>query len=167
MKRRRPNHRLLKLHRSYTAGEAAEVLGIHKNTIRAWLRQGLPKVDDRRPLLILGAQLADFLRTRRQKTKRPCGPGEMYCLRCRTPKAPAGAMADYLPITATSGNLRGLCPDCGTLIHRRVSFAKLPFVAAGLELGSAQAERRIEETIRPSDECDSSSHEEGRADAQP
>jgi hypothetical protein len=34
-------------------------------------------------------------------------------------------MADYIPMTETGGNLRGLCPVCEGLIHRRVSLIHL------------------------------------------
>jgi hypothetical protein len=90
MHKRRPNHRLVKIHRSYTVEEAARVFGIHKNTVRAWIDAGLPVCKDMRPHLILGRELAAFLQARRAKKKRPCAPGEMYCFRCRVPRTPAG-----------------------------------------------------------------------------
>ena len=78
----------------------------------------------------------------------------MACL-CRAPKAPAEGMADYIPITATSGNLRGICPDCEILIHRRVSLAKLDVVCADLEVDFPQAVPRIRERTIASVDCDS------------
>ena len=45
-------------------------------------------------------------------------------------------MADYVPMTATSGNLRGICPDCHKLIHRRVALTKLDAVRGSLEVRS-------------------------------
>jgi hypothetical protein len=65
-------------------------------------------------------------------------------------------MADYLPITATSGNLRGLCPDCGTFMHRRVAFAKLDIVGADLDIAFPQGGLRLRESPPPSLNCDSS-----------
>ena len=49
-----PNHRLLKIHRSYTVEEVASVLDVHRNSVRNWLRSGLDAIDQRRPTLILG-----------------------------------------------------------------------------------------------------------------
>ena len=34
MRKRHPNHRLVKIHRSYTVEEIAELFAIHKNTVR-------------------------------------------------------------------------------------------------------------------------------------
>lgn len=112
MRKRRPNHRLVKVHRSYTVEEVARLLGTHKNTVRTWVKAGLPTCDSRRPTLILGRHLSEFLQVRRKKNKTPCQPDEMYCLRCRAAKRPAGNMADYQPITFSLGNLSGICPDC-------------------------------------------------------
>ena len=154
-RRRRPNPRLAKIHRNYTVDEVARTLGTHKNTVRAWITKGLPTIDSRRPTLIHGLDLARFLETRRKGAKQTCGPGQIYCVKCRFPKTPAGRMADYIPITATSGNLRGICPDCEILIHRRVSRAKLDSVRGNLEVAFPHPAPRIRERTVPSVDCDS------------
>jgi hypothetical protein len=153
---RHPNPRLVKIHRSYTVEEVARNLRKHKNTVRAWFKQGLRPIDGRRPTLIHGLELASFLQKRRMSGKRPCPPGHMYCLKGRLPKQPAAGMADYLPISDTSGNLRALCPDCGRFMHRRASLAKLNVVGVGLDIAFPQAVSRIRESAIPSLNCDSS-----------
>src|SRR5260370_37945367 len=112
MSKRHPNPRLAKIHRNYTVEEVAAVLGVHRNTVREWVKRGLPTNDDRRPMLILGRDLVAFLHARRAKNKRICQPGEIYCVRCRAPKAPAGDMADYQPVTETVGDLIASSSDC-------------------------------------------------------
>lgn len=52
---RRVNPNLVKIHRSYTARELADCLGVHKNTVRHWQRKGLTPIDARRPYLFKGA----------------------------------------------------------------------------------------------------------------
>lgn len=123
--RSRPNPNLPKCHRTYTAEETARLFGVHKNTVRAWIKDGLPVLDSRKPLLIAGDDLANYLRERRARNKRPCGPGQLYCVRCRRPQEPAGAMVDYEIVTPEVGNVVGLCPDCGTLMNRRTALARL------------------------------------------
>lgn len=139
---KRLNPRRVKVHRCYTVEEAAMLFRVHKNTVRTWLKSGLQPIDSRRPILILGQQLASFLHARRERKRQRCRPGELYCFRCRAPRASAVHTADYLPITASSGNLRGACCDCGTRMYRRVSLRKLATAIGDLQgLGFASGYR--------------------------
>ena len=142
----RPNPRLAKIHRSYTVEEIAKLYGVHRNTVRAWIARGLPTVDERRPVLVLGSHLAAFLQAKRAANKRPCGPGEIYCLRCREPRRPGGGAVRYHPLTLTLGNLVGLCACCGAGLNRRVSLAKLPLVFADLAVTLPQVQEHIDES---------------------
>ena len=149
MGKRHPNHRLVKIHRSYTVEEIANLFGIHKNTVRRWVKDGLAITDDKRPMLILGHVLAAFLQARRVKNKQTCKPGELYCVRCRAPKPPAGDMAEYLPITEKFGNLTGICPDCDAFMNRHVSLAKIGQVRGRMDIGFPEELRQLYESANP------------------
>jgi excisionase family DNA binding protein len=149
VRKRRPNHRLVKIHRAYTVEEVAELFGTHKNTVRAWIKVGLTTVDSRRPTLILGRDLAAFLRARRASKKQPCRAGELYCVRCRAPRFPAGDMVDYQPVTEKFGNLTAICPECDCIINRRVTLVRLSHVQGKMEITFPQALRRIGESGQP------------------
>jgi hypothetical protein len=138
MRKHRPNYRHVKIHRSYTVEEAARQIGTHKNTVRAWVKAGLPTCGSKRPTLILGRDLRAYLQERRTKNKRPCQPGEIYCVRCRAPKRPAGDMAEYQPTTVSLGNLIGICPDCDGMIYRRASRAKLAEIQGNLDISFSE-----------------------------
>lgn len=131
---RHPNHRRVKIHRTYSVRELVALFGLHANTIRNWRREGLQPVDDGRPVLFKGAIVAVFLQKRRQSAKQACGPGRLFCLPCRAPKDPAGGMVDYTPSTARGGSISGLCPDCERMMFRRVALARLPDVTGGLDV---------------------------------
>lgn len=146
---RHPNYRLAKGGRSYTVEEAANLFNVHKHTVRQWIKHGLPVCDDLRPILILGSDLKKFLQARRAKNKRPCQPGEIYCVRCRAPKKPAGGMAEYQPKTESLGNLLAICPDCDSYINRRVSLAKLELLRGGMDITFPQALRHIVDSHQP------------------
>jgi hypothetical protein len=139
------------------------MLEAHKNTVRAWLRDGLKAIDQRRPVLIQGGQLASYVHARRKRRRQPCRPGELFCFRCRMPKVPAAGLADYLPVTPSSGNLMARCSDCGTRMFRRVSLSKLAAAAGDLQVALQQAEQRLTECAEPSLNCDL----EGEPDAHP
>ena len=149
MAKRSNNPRLAKIHRNYTVEEVASLYGNHKNTVREWIRQGLPTLNEMRPMLILGSDLAKFLQTRRLKNKKTCKPGEIYCIRCRSPKVPAGHMAEYQRINETLGNLIAICPDCELIMNRRINLTKIDDIKGKLEILFPHALQHIDESIKP------------------
>lgn len=153
--RRVPNPRLAKLHCSYTVEEAARALDTHKNTIRIWLKAGLPSVAGLWPVLIRGTDLRDFLSRRRANAKRPCPPGHLYCLRCRQPRKPDADLVEYLPARAGAGNIRAVCPSCTTLMHRRASVAAFEAFRWLLLVTAPQAESHIGDRRSSRLNCDS------------
>jgi hypothetical protein len=149
MGKRHPNPQLPKIHKSYTVEETARLLSVHKNTVREWIKRGLPVIDDKKPKLILGLDLSTYLKDKRTKNKRPCKPGEMYCFRCRVPKAPAENMVEYHPYTETLGRLFGICPDCGAGMNRNVNPANLEQIRGQMEITFTEGVRRIADCEQP------------------
>ena len=150
MSKRHPNHCHVKIHRNYSVEEIADLFGTHKNTVRNWHKKnGLASIDDRKPMLFYGQTLATFLQAKRAKNKRPCKVGEIYCIRCRAPKKPAGDMAEYQPVTATVGNLVAICPDCELMMNRRISSSKLEQFRSQMDITLSQALQHIVESNQP------------------
>jgi hypothetical protein len=141
--RKRGRHGV-KIHRSYSVDEAARALGCAKITLRRWIKGGLPVLTDQKPMLILGADLAQFL-TKSKASSQPCQPFECFCVKCRAPKKPAGDMAEFVLLTPVIGNLRGICPACGTMMHKRMKRTALETIGAILDVTIAQAIRHLSE----------------------
>jgi len=143
---RRPSRRSVKIHRNYTVDEAARVTGYAKGTIRRWIKSAaLPAITDRKPNLILGGDLADYL-----KARAASGPRlqlhECYCFRCRAPRTPALGMADYVPLTSTTGNLRALCGTCTTVMNKAISLSALAALEGILDVTVQQASKHLRDT---------------------
>ena len=122
---RHPNPGLVKINYSYRVDEIARRCDVCRATVRAWLKQGLPTIDDLRPVMVRGVDLRAFLIRRRRQAKTTCPPGHLYCLKCRAPRMPAEKMADYIPQRNGAGNLAGICPVCERWMYRRVGLVQL------------------------------------------
>jgi hypothetical protein len=149
MGQQKANYRRVKIHRCYTVEEAAQLLEIHKNTVRAWIKDGLQTCDQKRPTLIRGCDLALFLKNRKASRKRPCRLGELYCLRCRAPKIPVPGLNECQLITEKIGNLSAICPDCTSLMYQRVSRSKLELLQEKMEITFPIALRRLGDSNEP------------------
>ena len=77
-------------------------------------------------------------------------PGELYCLRCRSPKSALGQMADCLPVTAMLGTLIAFCSVCEATMYRRVNLAKLERVRGKLDITMRLAMPQLVESTQPS-----------------
>jgi hypothetical protein len=107
---------------------------VHKNTVRAWVKKGLPICDDRKPMLILGSDLREFIKLKKTKNKQKCQPWEFYCVRCRKPQFPADGMVDYEAQTATKGRLIALCPCCEGMMNKYSSLTHLEAMQGKLDI---------------------------------
>jgi hypothetical protein len=154
MPARRINPRLIKIHRAYSVEEAARTLGAHKNSVRGWIKRGLPVVDDSRPALILGKDLRVFLESKRKAMKRPCPPGTIYCFKCREPRGPALGMVDYVACNAATGDLAALCAVCGTRMFRRARHRDVTAIMPGIDVQTREADARLHVRASPSLNCD-------------
>ena len=133
------------------------MVGATPGTIRHWLKNGLEAVAGCFPTIIRGVDLIEFLDRRNAGRKRPCGPGRLFCLRCKEPKRPAFDEVEFWQDGLKLGSLRGLCPTCTGIMHRRSSIAQMKSAAGDLLVSIPLAEPRLIETTTPS----SNPHSEG------
>lgn len=125
-KRRSYNIRLIRLNLSYSVQDITELYGIHKNAALRWIKDGLPVIDQRKPYLIHGADLADYLKKKQAGRKHKCKPDEFFCFKCRQPRKAWGDMADIEIRNESKLSISGLCATCETPVRRAGSVSKLP-----------------------------------------
>ncbi|MEL7028317.1 MAG: helix-turn-helix domain-containing protein [Pseudomonadota bacterium] len=143
---KRVDYRRAKTHRSYTYEEAARALGVHPHTIKGWRKKGLPVIDDRRPHLIRGQDLRAFVKAAKEADKRPCAPGEMYCLSCRQPSKPAGEMVDIIRSDqGMAANLYAICERCEKPMRQRAGDRTIAEFRRLYTVTERQAERTLRE----------------------
>ncbi|SFN73740.1 hypothetical protein SAMN04487859_1087 [Roseovarius lutimaris] len=118
---KRLSARRVKIHRQYTYDSAADAVGVTAHTVRAWRPAGLAVLDSQKPHLILGIELKRFVESRASKKSYKLAPDEFYCMSCRAPRTPYGAMADYVPFNPARGRLVALCGVCEASCNKFVS----------------------------------------------
>lgn len=143
------NPRLAKIHRSYTTQEVAALYGVHRATVRTWIKDGLEVLNEQKPFLIPGLALREYLVARRANRKCKTQAHEMYCLPCRKPRVPAGGMVDYQRMQEGRGRLIGICPVCDSLLNRFSNDEAVAALSGKLEVSFTGGEKHISDSTKP------------------
>lgn len=120
-----PSRKRARKHRSYTVAEAARLYGVHRNTVRNWMKSGLAVVRAAGLIRILGEELERFRNERKAARRKPCSPGMIYCLKCREPRLPVPTSLDETSANDRTAVVTGLCSTCGTRMNRRTRLVDL------------------------------------------
>ena len=131
----------IKKNQAYSIPELADVAKVSEITVRRWVKEGMAKIDNQRPTLVMGFAALAFLDTRQAKAKQPMQTHQFYCLRCRAPKSPLGMMADYIPQSPSGGRLVALCSSCECTCNRNISADRLPQFQAVLDIAKRDNEQ--------------------------
>ncbi|MCL1093660.1 helix-turn-helix domain-containing protein [Shewanella kaireitica] len=118
----RNNPNRIKIHRSYTVMDVSETLGVHPKTVRNWIHAGLSVIDETRPLLIQGTDLKLYLKQKRKAYMHQCESNEMYCFKCKQPKAPGIQTLQFVAMPAGMAQMRARCDECGKRANKFVSW---------------------------------------------
>lgn len=131
---KRANPMAVKAALTYEINEAAIVLGKSPATIRNWIKDGLPVMSSKKPYLLSGADIRDYLRAKNKAAKTPLKPNELYCLSCRAARVPHKLEVCISEISPKTWLLKGVCGHCGATSTRMVSSAKVHEFAQTLNI---------------------------------
>lgn len=143
------NPNLAKINRNYTFEEVAGLFCVHKNTVAQWVKNGLFCLKDKRPFLVMGADLRLYLQEKRAAKQQKCKPDELFCMRCKTPTKPAGGFLEYSPMSKTKGRLTGFCSCCECLVNKFASFESLTAYSAFFEILIPEEQEHINDRDKP------------------
>lgn len=110
----------------YTIEELANATKRAVSTVHSWLNDGLPKLDESRPVLIYGG---DYLASARAKRggKAARKPEEFRCQSCGTYQIPVGKII-LLVEEAGKPRATGNCGNCGSEFSQFFSLKSLPLL---------------------------------------
>ena len=78
------NTRIIKTRKSYSPEEIASLFNINRRTVTTWIGKGLQVIDKKsKPYLIMGFDLAGFLRCNMAKRRVRLEDNQYFCLKCR------------------------------------------------------------------------------------
>jgi hypothetical protein len=125
-KKRTYNPRRVRAGQPYTVQDVADIYELHKNAVLRWIKDGLRLIDQRKPYMIHGGDLVEYLTKKQSGRKHKCKPDEFFCFKCRVPRKAWGNVADIQIKNERKLSLSGLCAVCNTIVHRAGSVKKLP-----------------------------------------
>lgn len=121
--KRRHNLRIIRDKRSYSFRELAETLGIHVRTVQTWYQNGLPTIEDTAyPILVLGRDAKQYLKTLSDSKKTKLKKGQCYCVACHQAVYPENseirANNRKMGRGKESISIIGKCPHCDRKVTR-------------------------------------------------
>jgi hypothetical protein len=121
------NFNKIKSKRSYNSTEISALLGINRKTFNRWIKGGGLRVIERdvSPILVMGADLIEFIKKKRLRRKIPIKDNEFYCLKCRRAVKPKKGSEQTIKTGNTIGKdnhelfrFTAVCEFCGKEINR-------------------------------------------------
>ncbi|MDX8347812.1 helix-turn-helix domain-containing protein [Cognatiyoonia sp. IB215446] len=119
--------------RCYTIPEAADVTGVTNQTIRKWIKQGLPVLAAERPALVRGDDLIAFIKRQRAERKIDLLAHQFLCLKCSAARNAAGGFATCRR-TGPRMFLQAICEKCDGVMNKPFAESRLSELRKNLEL---------------------------------
>ena len=110
---------------TYSIPEVCQMINRSERTVRQMIANGLTTIDDKRPTLIRGTNLIDFLLNENDKNRCPIEFHQFYCLHCRQARVPKGKVIWFSREHPTLPNMCGICPVCGCKMHKVYKIADI------------------------------------------
>lgn len=133
---KRANPMAVKASLTYDIAEAAKALGVTPVTIRNWIKDGLPVMSSRKPFLILGEAVREYLQGKRKANKRPLQPDELFCPSCRDGQKPVGLVVTITQLGSGTSLLKGDCEACGCTNTRMIAMRDRSTFAATFQIAT-------------------------------
>jgi hypothetical protein len=140
-KKRKPDFRRIRPSKTYSVAQIANALDRNVATVNAWLRAGLPNLDGRRPVLVLGSALKAWLKFKWDGRKHTCEPDELFCFRCRRPQKPKVGSVQIMPRNMKTVSIIADCMTCGSRMSKAGSRARIAEIEDAFRTLSPQKQR--------------------------
>ena len=107
---------------SYTVEDISNMYSMHPQTVRKWIKIGLKTIDSRKPSLIHGSELKEFLKKQNEKNKKHLDFKEFFCCACKEAHIPLFRKV-YLEQNHQFIKAKGVCPITKKIMNRSYKLA--------------------------------------------
>lgn len=107
---------------------------LHPQTVRQWIKSGMPTVDAGKPTLVHGHALKQFLGKQNNRHKCSTTFEQMYCLKCREAKPPFQKRIALQQVQRTV-MAKALCQTCKTIMNKSYSLDAIPNLRSQFRVG--------------------------------
>lgn len=149
IKKRTYNTRHIKASYPYKIEEIAAIHNCHKNTVRGWIRNGLPIIDNQKPYLIYGSDLIFFIKQKQIRRKTKCQDHELYCLGCKAARTPWCNHIDIHIKNKKQINLAAFCSVCKKRMNKAGSFQKLSYYIEKFDVQTVRGRHLLDRDTPP------------------
>ena len=125
------NLRLIKTREAYTTAKICELLNVHERTVQEWYKEGLKKLNEQKPFLVMGHELKRFLEKKLKSRKTKLSPDEFYCTKCRKGVKPTNNVSIIVSVNSIGNKgykamtIKGICENCNSKLNRFSHTGKL------------------------------------------
>lgn len=116
---------IIKYWYSYDIEELCDLLSVHSQTIRDWIRNGLPINKGSGVTLVYGNDLKNFLGNLNKSQKRPTNFDQMLCMSCKDAKDPFRKQI-CLKHENKLLKAKAICRDCKKPMYRNYKLDHWP-----------------------------------------
>ena len=110
----------------YTIAEVGCIINRSERTVRDFIKDGLKTIDDKRPFLIRGYDLIEFLKAKNVQNRHQTSFDEMFCIKCREVRHPK---ARQIQIHNSNNrqfiSVSAVCSVCGCTMNKEYKLEQL------------------------------------------
>lgn len=136
MSKRLYSHKKVRYSHAYDVDEICTLfsdLGLHAQTVRKWIKNGLKTIDKGKPALIYGNDLITYLKKHNNKNKCSTAFDEFFCMSCQDARP---TFQNQITVKQKESFLQvqGICRQCKTRMFKNYKLVDLPELKRKLKL---------------------------------
>jgi hypothetical protein len=116
--KRKHNTRYININYYYTMQDIVSMFNVNKRTVYAWFSCGLKVYSNKKPYMVFGVDLKQFLENRNIKYKINTKPYELACFRCKKATIPSNNEISIILYNKKIIHIKAYCNICNCKVNK-------------------------------------------------